>query len=91
MLRPLLRFRLRTLFITMSVLAAVAAFVARPMQAYRQEADALSHIPGSRQVTQPQRQFIAYSAVPDTNVWSLPITANWTTAAPRRLPIPSYR
>ena len=52
MLRPLLRFRLRSLFITMSVLAAVAAFVARPIQAYRQERAALSEIPGSRRINQ---------------------------------------
>ena len=51
MLRTMLRFRLRSLFIAMSLLAAVAAFVARPVQAYRQERHALSQIPGSRQIT----------------------------------------
>lgn len=50
-LRRLFRFRLRSLFISMSVLAVVAGFVARPIQAYRQERDALSRIPGSRQIT----------------------------------------
>ena len=55
-MRRLLKFRLRSLFITMSVLAAAAAFVARPIQAFRQEREALSQIPGTRQIAQPELQ-----------------------------------
>lgn len=53
MLHRLARFRLRSLFIAMSLLAVAAAFVASPIQAYRQEREALSHIPGTREITEP--------------------------------------
>ena len=53
--RRLFRFRLRTLLLLMSILAVIAAFVARPVQAYRDERAALSQIPGSRRITEPRQ------------------------------------
>ncbi|MEO8497613.1 MAG: hypothetical protein ABI614_21305 [Planctomycetota bacterium] len=50
-MRPLIRFRLRSLFIAMSLIAMAAAFVGRPLQGYRVEQDALARIPGPRQIT----------------------------------------
>lgn len=52
-MRRLFRFRLRTLFVTITVLAVAAAFVARPIQVYRQEREALAKLPGSRLIIEP--------------------------------------